>query len=547
MALVIGNSNYDNAPALANPVRDATAVAASLKAVGFDVSFRLDVNQNTFGAVLLKFEDMLAGADVALFYFAGHGIQLNDENYLLSTNARVNNPHLIDQDGMRLNTIIETMQSKAGISLALIDACRDNPMANALIENSTDAGRSFGLTRGLAKVNTEFGNSLVAFATAPGNIALDGTGANSPFTAALLDHLDSPGVEVSTMLKRVTGDVMAATDGKQRPEVVASMAREFYFVEQNIRIDGDLVVNQAASDPEALATSLLEAAKTMPAGKPRIAALQVVQSRFPESAAAEIAGLMIARQIDLYKISVDEIAVDPFDRTQLSALDVDKAIEDARAQAAANLSPAEIEEALGLERSDVEVIQTAMVAMGYDLGTVDGVFGPKSREALKLLQLRQRVPQTGYLNRTTVSELLKAFSEAPKTYDGSWDLVIYRRWLRDDKEYAPNKKGTEEALAHLRLEHRNNKFFIKDYNYQTFEPPDPFADFAGGISDSGRFSVSGLVSYLFPDNQVKTAHMRRMTLDYQMPRIAAYASTFKVTGNVIESDLQFVAVLRRLK
>lgn len=531
VALVVGVSAYENTHPLANPERDATGVAASLKALGFDVTMRLNVDQEGFGDALITFEKKLAGADAALFYFAGHGLQVGEENYLLSADAKADNPYLIDRDGVKLNRVLDIMESRATISIAMIDACRDNPLANALRKSSGEAGRSLGLSRGLASINSTFGNSLVAFATAPGAIALDGAEANSPFTKALLSHLAAPELEISTMLKRVTRDVMQATDGKQRPEVVASMSDEFYFVEQNVSVEGDLVVEISADKTEERAASLLEVARSMPSGKPRITSLQLVQSQFPDTAVAGMAGILIEQEMERFNLTADEVSVEKFDRTLLGALDVDKALEDASAQSAKTssaLTPEQIEQGLGLHKEDTKRIQIALGAMGYDLGTADGAFGPKSRQALKLFQLRQQVPQSGYLNKHTINALLNALNDAPKNFDGLWTMSFIRVATQD----LPNggdKKGKRVRLVNLKLRHANDTFYIEDYEYFRPLPADPFHQFSAGINKKGSLRLSTDVSILSGKLRVAT-----LKATFQMPKIAINGASFGFNANLVE-------------
>ncbi|MCI5078649.1 caspase family protein [Oricola sp.] len=578
VALVVGVSSYEHATTLSNPKNDAEAVSDALEKLGFTVLLELDVDQASFGKALLEFERELEGADVGLFYFAGHGMQIADQNYLLSANATVSNPYLIDQDGIRLNSILGIIERKADVSIAIIDACRDNPLVDALLDGSRDAGRSFGLARGLARVTPGRNDSLVAFATAPGQIALDGSEPNSPFTQALLEHLDEPGLEVSVMLKRVTNDVMGATGGKQRPEIVASMTREFYFVKQEINVEGDLHVTTERSD-EAAAAELMAVARTMPAGEARIAALELVRGRFPDTGVAEMAAILIGAEraalaaaeaakepsgdepapqtaatdgqdkvASMPEAAVEEedITVETFDRELLSSLDVEQALaasSNAEVQAAA--TPEQVEAGLGLEKEEVVRIQTALNTLGYGLGTADGAFGPKSRKALALFQLRNRIPQSGYLDAKTIDALLSVLESAPKTYDGEWRMTISRRWLVNDT-HSSDTIGTVNLIASVLLEHRNGQFYVKDYHYYTIVPDDPFSDFAGGITNDGVLQVSGRVSSHFADANHVTANLVRLSAKLQLPRIALPRTSFETDGTRIDGSLRFVVSFARV-
>ena len=180
VALVIGNSAYDNAPRLNNPENDAEALSRSLATLNFTVIKKVNIDQDEFADALQEFDNALTNADIGLLFFAGHGFQMDGNNYLLSTNATLENIHSVDSEGMRLSNILTLIERKAPISISFIDACRDNPLANQLILNNAQASRSFSITRGLAALQPRFANSLVAFATAPGEVAWDGDGETPP-------------------------------------------------------------------------------------------------------------------------------------------------------------------------------------------------------------------------------------------------------------------------------------------------------------------------------------------------------------------------------
>jgi uncharacterized caspase-like protein len=201
VALVVGNSAYQHATALRNPVNDANDVAELLKRVGFEVVLGTDLDQQGFAAQIEKFARELDNADVGLFFYAGHGLQMNDKNLLVSVNAKLENEFLLTSEAVQLDSIVRLMESKAPTNLVFLDACRSNPLADVLRRSLTALKRSAQLGRGLARVDASGRDTLIAFAAAPGQEAIDGSDRNSPFTGALLRHLQSPGVEVSVMLK----------------------------------------------------------------------------------------------------------------------------------------------------------------------------------------------------------------------------------------------------------------------------------------------------------------------------------------------------------
>lgn len=550
VALVLGIGEYEHTQALRNPVKDAKGVAAALRLAGFDVTLATDVSQSEFGRSLQRFEDRLEGADAALFFFAGHGIQIGQKNYLLSADAKVQNPHLIDSDGIQLDRIIRTMEENADITMAFVDACRDNPLANKMRSKNGKAARSLGLKRGLAPINRPFSNSLIAFATAPGDVAFDGDAINSPFTDALLKHLLVPNVEISTMLKRVTRDVLASTNGSQKPEVVTSMSQEFYFVNPQITINNNSITKsennaQSQSDPEAQATALLAIARGMKSAKERITAFELVRSQYPETISAKLAGLLIEEQLKSAKISRDEIITETFDNSVLSALDVEAALEEGRARKSTKVTPEEIELALNLGKDDVKRIQTALNAMGYYVGTADGAFGKKSREGLREFQRIKRVRESGYLTRDTINSIIETFQATPKSYDGNWTLSIYRKWLVADKDTPGTKEGDVELLATVDLESRDDEFFMQSNEVYTVKPTQPFASFTARLANNRTLIIQTKASTHFPDANNKVAKERSLTARIKLPQLFPFGKQLSVDANVFEREMRFHVKLHR--
>jgi uncharacterized caspase-like protein len=247
VAFVVGNAAYTNGPALPNPANDASDMAESLRKTGFEVLLATDLDQQGFARSIERFANMLDGADVALFFYAGHGLQINDKNYLVSVNAQLTSEFLVPAETIELDMIIRLMESKAAVNLVFLDACRNNPLAESLRRNLVALKRSAVLGRGLARVEPTGRDTLVAFAAAPGQEAADGSNQrNSPFTSALLRHMTQPGQEISVMLKQVAADVRRDTQSAQRPQQLSDMTRTFYFTK-----GGDqLASNEAGAKPE---------------------------------------------------------------------------------------------------------------------------------------------------------------------------------------------------------------------------------------------------------------------------------------------------------
>jgi uncharacterized caspase-like protein len=229
VALVVGNSAYASAASLRNPRNDASDMAEMLKKLGFEVELGLDLDQQNFAVTIEKFARALDSADVGLFFYAGHGLQLNDKNYLVSINAKLENEFLMSAETIDLTSIVRLMESKAAINFVFLDACRNNPLAENLRRGLEATKRSANLGRGLARIEPASRDTLIAFAAAPGQVAADGTDRNSPFTTSLLKNMPRPAVEVSVMLKEVSADVRRATNNAQRPQQLSDMSRTFYF------------------------------------------------------------------------------------------------------------------------------------------------------------------------------------------------------------------------------------------------------------------------------------------------------------------------------
>lgn len=223
VALVIGNSAYQHVPKLPNPDNDAGDMAAKLKGLGFEVVVGRDLDLAGVRNTIRDFVARLDGADLALFYYAGHGLQVNGENYIAPIDAKLLSYIDLDFEAVPMNLILSAMERETRVNLVFLDACRDNPLAVNLARSMGTRSSSIG--RGLAKVGTGIG-SLIAFATQPGNVALDGAGRNSPFTAALLRHLGKPGRDITRELTDVRRDVLEATDGKQVPWDSSSLTGE---------------------------------------------------------------------------------------------------------------------------------------------------------------------------------------------------------------------------------------------------------------------------------------------------------------------------------
>src|SRR5271154_1772084 len=227
VALVIGNGAYSHERVLKNPPNDAHDMAAALRELGFQVTEAIDADKATLDARLREYLDAAEGADIALLFYAGHGMQLDGRNLLIPIDAKLERRSSIDYEVVDVDRVTSEMESAAKTVLIFLDACRDNPLAAKFAGLS---GRSAGPSRGLAppEITTSAG-VLIAFSTAPGKVAADGDARNSPFTTALLRHIRTPGVEIKNVMTRVRADVAAATGDAQVPWDSNSLRTEIFL------------------------------------------------------------------------------------------------------------------------------------------------------------------------------------------------------------------------------------------------------------------------------------------------------------------------------
>jgi hypothetical protein len=219
VALVVGISAYTNAPALPNTANDSKAIAALFKSIGFEVVIsRNDLGVLDFKRAVRDFLNTAQNADVAVVYYAGHGIEIGGTNYLIPMDARLSHDYDVDDEAIALDRIIWALQPVRRLRLILLDACRDNPFAAKLRSASRSPTRG-----GLAKLEEISADTLVAFAAKAGSISYDGDGVNSPYATALLRHLAEPGVDVRIALGRVRDEVIAMTGGRQEPFIYGSL------------------------------------------------------------------------------------------------------------------------------------------------------------------------------------------------------------------------------------------------------------------------------------------------------------------------------------
>lgn len=228
VALVIGNAAYVAATPLANPVNDAKDMAAALTGLGFKVILGLDLDKPKFDATLREFAREIEDAGTGLLFYAGHGLQISGQNYLVPVDARLARERDLAFEAIPLELILRQMEleRETKTNIVFLDACRDNPLARNLARSM--GTRSTAVASGLAQVQTGVG-TFISYSTQPGNVALDGTGRNSPFASALVRHVTAAGASLNSIMINVRRDVLSATGGKQVPWDHSALTGDFYF------------------------------------------------------------------------------------------------------------------------------------------------------------------------------------------------------------------------------------------------------------------------------------------------------------------------------
>ena len=379
VALVVGNGGYaqPNIPALANPVNDARLMAEALETSGFEVRLVTDADQAAMKAAIEAFGEQLerAGAEaVGLFYYAGHGVEVRGQNYLIPIGAEIAREVEFKIDAVPVDWVLSWMEAMGNrLNLVILDACRNNPYG----------GGSRGASQGLAQMDAPSG-SLIAYSAAPGQVAADGEGKNSPYTAALAKELVEPGLKVEDMFKRVRVAVEATTNGEQTPWESSSLRGDFYFVAKA----------EAPPVPEPVTVTVTETVSSE---------LTVEQLAARAYEAAE----------RLHTVSSYGLVIERFPNTLYAQLAQQQLEKLASAVTPPAPSAAEAETALGLTRAQRRLVQRGLAALEFDVGVADGIFGPRTRAGLAQWQTAQGAPATGYLNAEAAATLLAAGEAAP--------------------------------------------------------------------------------------------------------------------------------------
>jgi hypothetical protein len=249
VALIVGNSTYQTVPQLPNPERDASAVAKMFKDAGFDsVDLQLNVGNLEFKRAIRKFEAAADDADIAVVYYAGHGLEISGTNYLIPVDARLASDRDADDEAIPLERLVSSADGARRLRLIILDACRDNPFVTTMRRERKVANRA--VVAGLGKVEPTSTDTLIAYAAKAGSTADDGDGQHSPFTSAVLKNLPVPGLDVRLAFGRVRDEVLKITGSRQEPFVYGSLGGGNVSLVPAPMVQQEAPVNEVKADYE---------------------------------------------------------------------------------------------------------------------------------------------------------------------------------------------------------------------------------------------------------------------------------------------------------
>ncbi|RWE37995.1 MAG: hypothetical protein EOS78_14690 [Mesorhizobium sp.] len=442
VALVIGNSAYQHAVQLANPKNDSSDMNAKLQSLGFEVVSGQDLDLAGMRRTVREFLEKLDGADMALFFYAGHGLQVNGNNYMVPVDAELSGYNDLDFEALPMDLVLSAMERTAKVNLIFLDACRDNPFAEKLSRSM--GTRSGSVSRGLARLGSGVG-TLIAFATQPGNVAMDGAGRNSPFTAALVAHLGTTGQDITRELIDVRRDVLAATEGKQVPW-------------ENSSLTGEVVLKPLATEPKAASAPTSQSAP--PDNAVELAYWATIKDstdksffeaylqQFPDGVFAALARLKIDAIVKRTETERQVAKLPEAERATQAAGDAEAEVASLKRPDPSAQSSAPTPDPSELPR----FIQTELSRIGCLEGQADGKWGAGSRKALQDYADRQGVKLASLEPTAGLLERLRAVGAricplackdgmrvqgdrcVPQTsglsaFDGTWKLV--RRAITD--------------------------------------------------------------------------------------------------------------------
>src|ERR1700748_2502029 len=401
VAFVVGNGTYKNVAQLPNPPIDAKAMAGVLRNVGFDVVEGTDLTRDTMTQKLLEFGRRAQGADVAVFFYAGHGIAISGTNYLLPVDADIKSEMDVKLGAaINIDLTLDQTMGDAKVKLVFLDACRDNPFAAKIKSNATT--RSVSVGSGLAEMKSGEG-TLIAFATGPGQTALDGQGGgNRPFTRALIDNITQPGVEIQQAMTKVRAEVNEQTNKGQLPWGHTNLIGSVYLNPAAAPAEGS--APSAAPPPSSNTGVELEFWRSIKdSNKPE--ELNAYLSSYPNGQFKSLALSRIASLGDTNGANGAHNANTPQTRHLTS---VDAATYNAESNQVT-------EDQIGLDKGQRRDVQRRLNGLGFDT-KVNGKFDEETRAVIMRWQAARGYPKTGFLNtlqhKALLTEIVSAQSNS---------------------------------------------------------------------------------------------------------------------------------------
>jgi hypothetical protein len=397
VALVIGNSAYQNVSRLANPTNDSEAMSATLKNAGFDVvELKRDLNVSEMRRALRDFSDTVRDADVAIVYFAGHGIEIDGTNYLIPVDAVLERDIDAFDEAIPLDRVLTVIEPAKLLRLVILDACRDNPFNKTM--KRMIGSRAIG--RGLAKVEPESPNTLIAFAAKAGSTASDGDNKNSPFTGALVKYLPRPGLDLRKAFGYARDDVLKATNNKQEPFIYGSLGGDdVALVPARYKITADAT---KPLDETRLELAFWESIKNDK--NPEL--FQAYLNRYPKGVFADIATINLQQQ----KTAALQAATvkQPNDTVELN-------------------DPASLHE-----------VRERLYELNFDPGPFDGSMSPAAHQAVREFEQANKLASTGEVTQGLLRRLRDISGLKP------WGSIVYSKasnkwgmaWSQDTRKAA---------------------------------------------------------------------------------------------------------------
>lgn len=466
VALVVGNAAYQNAPVLANPHNDATAISAKLKSLGFEVVEGYDLDLRGTRRKIREFVNKLGSAEIALFYYAGHGLQVKGKNYLIPVDAALESSLDLEFEAVPMNLVLGAMEDRVETNVLFLDACRDNPLARSLRRSLGQRSSSIG--RGLAELNAGQG-TLISFATQPGAVASDGNTGNSPYTAALVKHLGTPGESLTDSMIRVRNEVIQVTNKRQVPWEHSSLTGRVVLKQKpaeppkpvpapqvSAPSRGDLEVELMVWDTVKNANSALY--------------FETYLKQYPNGVFAEFARLKIAdlenkvaeQELRRETRQADQGLADPTVEAEVTPAD-----EDSSGSAAAGIgdepetADESVELALAKEQDAVEEtrrsidplarltdreaireVQERLYEHNFSPGKADGVPGNRTRSAVRAFEEANKLAVTGQLTEGLLQRLRD--TPAPDDWAAIGFLVSKRQIF--ERANLSTRRDAEQAM-----------------------------------------------------------------------------------------------------